>query len=149
MADQPASNHAQQKDAQGSELILPEPIDFRVYAKKMPDLGRPLRVALPCSGIEGCGEAMYQGGTNFEGCNVWDLEDGYKEYLENHFEEATGKIPELHLGKEKGDMLEVPLENLEGNVHLLVTGFPCPPWAVPVENTMAPMMSASVSVRKS
>jgi len=60
---------------------------------------------------------------------VWDLEDGYKTYLTKHFQDATGKIPKLNLGKNNGDLLKVPEETLEGNVDLLIAGCPCPPWA--------------------
>ena len=111
-------------------LSLPRPLDLSKYVPSMPKLGRPLRVALPCVGIDGCGEAFHQGKVWWEGCNVWDLDAEYRTHLEMHFLEATGKIPDLHLGKEKGNMLNCSAEDLEDKeVDLLCAGFPCPPWA--------------------
>ena len=39
---------------------LPPP-DFSKYIEDMPKLGRNLRVALPCVGIDGCGGSLHQG----------------------------------------------------------------------------------------
>jgi len=130
MCSHTAASSESERPAAGEDIasLLPDPISFREYAKELPDMARPLRIATPCCGIEGAGHAFHDGGVWFEGCNVYDLDGDYREYLEHHFQEATGAIPALHLGAEDGDMLKVKLSDLEGNVDLLIAGFPCPPW---------------------
>ena len=99
------------------------------HVRPCPPLGRKLRVAMPCTGIDGAGEALYQGNVDFEGCNIWDLEGGYKSYLVDHFMKCCGKVPKLHLGRKLGNLLVSKLSDLEGACDLLVSGCPCPPWA--------------------
>ena len=99
------------------------------HVRPCPPLGRKLRVAMPCTGIDGAGEALYQGTVDFEGCNIWDLEGGYKSYLVDHFMKCCGKVPKLHLGRKLGNLLVSKLSDLEGACDLLVSGCPCPPWA--------------------
>jgi len=65
---------------------------------------RPLRIALPCCGVDGCTEALENLGIPFLPVNVYDLEDKYQETLRTHY--RTAGVPEdkinMHLGKEAG-----------------------------------------------
>ena len=85
---------------------------------------RPLFVAMPCVGIDGCGTALQHMKVPFFGNNVMDLEKRYRPYLEEHLGHDR-----LHLGHQAGDVTALPLEKVERPVDLLVSGPPCPPWA--------------------
>ena len=62
-------------------------------------------------------------GIECEARNVFDLIRHYQSYLAARFPEAT-----LHLGKKRGNILEVGLDKLEP-VDILIMGPPCPPWS--------------------
>jgi len=126
------------KETLGDEAAVdwstfPRPVNFDSevadYLDGMPSLARPIRIAMPCIGIDGCGRALELGQVPYGACNVFDLEDGYRKHLQHHFEDSVGEPPVLHLGKVEGDILQCALQDLEGNVDMLVAGCPCPPWA--------------------
>jgi len=48
-------------DSEDDLMTLPPPLDLKEYAADIPEMGRPLRIAMPCVGIDGCGEALKQG----------------------------------------------------------------------------------------
>eukprot|EP00973_Karenia_brevis_P033643 4639055-Karenia_brevis.AAC.1 len=51
------------------------------------DLGRPLKLALPCVGIDACTEAMRFMHVDVEPQNIYDIEQSYKCALEHHYAE--------------------------------------------------------------
>ena len=57
---------------------------------------RPLRVAMPCVGIDGCGTALDAMGVDFIPYNVYDLDERYKSHLVEHFKNPADG---LFLGK--------------------------------------------------
>ena len=65
-------------------------------------------------------------GVDFIPCNVYDLDNRYEKHLKAHFKNPADG---LFLGRTKGDLTKVPLEELRLPVDLLVSGPPCPPWA--------------------
>ena len=93
-------------------------------APKLRKFARPLRVTLPCAGIDGAGHALKAMGISFQGTNAYDLEEGYRAHLQKLMPGA-----ELRLGKQEGDITMVPLEELERPVHAVFSGPPCPPWS--------------------
>ena len=93
-------------------------------APKLRKFACPLRVTLPCAGIDGAGHALKAMGISFQGTNVYDLEEGYRAHLQKLMPGA-----ELRLGKQEGDITMVPLEELERPVHAVFSGPPCPPWS--------------------
>ena len=48
-------------DSEDDLMTLPPTLDLKEYATDIPEMGRPLRIAMPCIGIDGCGEALKQG----------------------------------------------------------------------------------------
>eukprot|EP00973_Karenia_brevis_P080651 11188620-Karenia_brevis.AAC.1 len=54
-------------------------------------LGRRLRLAAPCVGIDGAGETLFMGSVEFDAFNVYDLEEGYSAFLTKHFLKASGR----------------------------------------------------------
>ena len=93
---------------------------------KIKALSRPLRVALPCVGVDGCGHALAHLDVKVISCNVYDLGDRYNKYLTQHFD---GDVETLRLGKLEGDLTKVTLDQLTSPVDLICAGPPCPPWA--------------------
>ena len=92
----------------------------------LPKLARPLRVAMPCVGIDGCGSALDSMGVDYIPCNVYDLDERYKKHLVGHFKNnADG----LFLGKKSGNLTNMALKDLKLPFDLLCSGPPCPPWA--------------------
>ena len=85
---------------------------------------RPLFVAMPCVGIDGCGTALRHMKAPFVANNVMDLEKRYRQYLEKHLGHDN-----IHLGVQSGDINSLALQNVERPVDMLVSGPPCPPWA--------------------
>ena len=71
---------------------------------RVKSLGRPLYVAVPCCGIDGCTEALHVMGIPFRPVNIYDLEPRYKATLKQHYLKAG--VPEdlinLNLGAEEG-----------------------------------------------
>ena len=91
----------------------------------LPAFKRPLYVATPRIGIDGCGTALDALGVRYQANNVYDLEHRYQAYLTQHL----GGNVQLHLGKKDGDLCQLQLSDVERPVDLLVSGPPCPPWA--------------------
>lgn len=108
------------------EPKIPDPNDWAQFFPKLPRLARPIHVATPCCGIDGCGWALQISGANFRGNNMMDLEHRYRPYLRKYM--ADDAEP-LLLGKKDGDILKKPLSSWQRPVHFLVAGPPCPPWA--------------------
>ena len=109
-------------------MALSKPVTTKwdVLAPKLPKLSRPLRVAMPCVGIDGCGAALEALGTEYTPCNVYDLDQRYSDYLTGHFKNPADG---LFLGPVAGDVTQVALTDLKMPVDLLCSGPPCPPWA--------------------
>ena len=74
------------------------------------------------------GEAWVQMQTACEPCNVYDIEEGYRDALAFLFQQHHGVSPRLHMGKVQGDVTKVPLWRLEW-ADILLAGPPCPPWS--------------------
>ena len=102
---------------------------WRDYVQDLPKLRRPLRVVLPCVGIDGCTHALQEMGIDVEATNVYDLIDGYDELLRHHYEACSKVVPQLHLGPELGDITKVALTDLIVPADGICAGPPCPPWA--------------------
>ena len=85
----------------------PEPNRGAILVPKIKALCSPLRVALPCVGVDGCGHALAHLDVTVISCNVYDLDDRYKEYLTQHFD---GDVETLRLGKLEGDLTKVKLD---------------------------------------
>ena len=103
--------------------------DYRKHLPQLPDLGRRLRICCPCVGIDGAGHALQTMGCGSSMHNVYDLVHDYREALTSHFQEMGMEVIRLNLGKKAGDILKVPLQELEKPIDFLVSGPPCPPWA--------------------
>ena len=106
-------------------MVVPEPNTWSEIIGRVPALPRPLKVAMPCVGIDGCGTALKQLGVPFQGCHVFDLDTRYLEYLQQHLPDAMN----LRVGPVDGDLLKADICSLSGGLDLLVSGPPCPPWA--------------------
>ena len=91
------------------------------------DLKRPLTVAMPCCGIDGCGTALRHMGISVEPRNLADVEPRYKNYLFNHYGETLGS--EMHIGPDAGDITAMSLDTLCLPVDVICTGPPCPGWS--------------------
>ena len=118
----------------GEEFLLqetgafPEPNDWRaLLPETLPALPRPLRVALPCCGVDACGVALKCLEVDHVCCNVYDLEHRYAPHLEQNVRLAEGSS--LHLGPTAGDLTRCDLKDVERPVDVVVSGPPCPPWA--------------------
>ena len=126
------SEYESLEDMQRAIDLTPPPWDLKRFLQSLPPLGRPLRCAAPCIGIDGCGAAMQiMGLAPCEMVNVYDLEEGYRQTLFNHLLELGMKSVNirLNLGEQAGDLLRANLADLELPVDMLVCGPPCPPWA--------------------
>jgi site-specific DNA-cytosine methylase len=109
----------------------PEAPDFSAFFEPLAKLGRRLKVAAPCTGIHGCGEAFKHMKIDVDTCQVFDLEAGYAAHLKQLLVEsgmATQDIV-LNLGKQAGDLLNMPITDLKAPIDMIVAGPPCPPWA--------------------
>ena len=73
---------------------VPEGTAWRKKLPDIPKLGRPLKVALPCVGIDGCTHALHIMETDFQPTNIYDVESGYDALLQQHYAEANvqGKV---------------------------------------------------------
>ncbi len=103
--------------------------DFTPYFDQLPSLGRRLRVACPCIGIDGCGHALQSMSVPADMVNCYDLQDGYRKALMQHLQEMGMETIELHLGENIGNLLNVRLQDLRKPIDMLISGPPCPPWA--------------------
>ena len=107
---------------------LPAGTAWHAKLPDIPKLGRPLKVALPCVGIDGCTHALHVMATDFQPTNIYDLEGGYSDFLRQHYAEAHVQgQPTMNLGT-SGDICCVDLRHLE-KPDGLCSGPPCPPWA--------------------
>ena len=116
----PAGSHAE------AALVPPQPNRWEELLPAVPPLGRKLRVALPCIGIDGCGTALRVLRVPHVANNVRDLESRYSQYLESHLDMDGSCKPRLG---PSGDLLKHDLQDLERPVDVLIAGPPCPPWA--------------------
>ena len=89
--------------------------------------GRPLVVAIPCCGIDGCSFALKDMEVPHLAAHVFDLEQGYADLLEHNLRELV--VGGVHVGKEKGDVLRPSLASFQGPCDGVVSGPPCPPWS--------------------
>ena len=108
-------------------MVVPDPNDWAALFPKPPSLPRPLRIALPCCGIDGCGTALRALGVDFHACNVFDIEGRYADFLKSHFDPPADGF---HIGAD-GDVTTFSVGDLSvhGPVDLLISGPPCPPWS--------------------
>ena len=113
--------------------VTPAPPDWRqeFLSDKDPlQLGRPLRVLIPCCGND-CGECFKHMGIDWELVGAFDLQEEYKSLIEHYVNlygggaDLTGK---LHLGKIEGDICNFRLEQLP-DTDVIMSGPPCPPFS--------------------
>ena len=98
----------------------------------IPQLARPLRFSCPCIGISGCGHALMEMGVQAEIHDVFDLQPRYETFLKEHLI-SMGMEPskiKLNLGKQSGDLLQVPFSRLTSPMDFLVAGPPCPSFSI-------------------
>ena len=62
------------------------------FVGDIPMLGRKLRVAQLACGTD-CGDAEWSMGVAMEACNVYDIEEGYKDVMEVMFNKKHGSCP--------------------------------------------------------
>eukprot|EP00438_Fugacium_kawagutii_P030572 Skav204372 [mRNA] locus=scaffold1480:26834:27508:+ [translate_table: standard] len=119
----PSSGHRfREADLQG----VPQPPDWLKYMHRLESFSRPLKVCMPCIGLNNGGRALKRMGIPYElvggSCDVLThLRDALVE-LENG---ANG----FALGKEEGDVLSLRTVDLPTEVDILLSGPPCPPFA--------------------
>ena len=89
------------------------------------NLRQPLRVSLPCAGIDGAGFAFDAMSIGWRACNIFDIDGRYEAHLHAHLPVGSEKP---HLGKIRGDCTKLKLSNL-AMADAVVSGPPCPPWA--------------------
>jgi site-specific DNA-cytosine methylase len=111
----------------------PPLVDVSQFIDALPPFPRPLRVAAPCTGIHGCGEAMSIMKAPIVTNNAFDLQGGYYscllQQLLEHGMQRVDIDKALRLGKVAGDLMKVALDALDLPVDILICGPPCPPWA--------------------
>ncbi|CAK0795910.1 unnamed protein product [Prorocentrum cordatum] len=119
------------RSAKVPQLVASTPAPLSGYRNArpgvVPPLGRPLVVAVPCCGIDGCGFALKDMEVPHSAAHVFDLEQGYADLLQHHLGEFV--VGGLRVGKEKGDVLRPSLASFKGPCDGLVSGPPCPPWS--------------------
>ena len=112
--------------------VTPAALNWADYFPRLPaNLGRRLQVASPCCGIHGSMEALRIMGVGADSVLTYDLDRRYEYYLEKHLRNCgmQGQNIQLALGKVAGDLLRLPLTQLNHRIDLLCAGPPCPPWA--------------------
>ena len=117
----------------GSRLrpsLKAEPFAFRIGEQRLPfmeslraeiasllkpllRLGRKLIVAEPFTGMDGFGEMMRVGGIPYSARNVYDTADGLRQCYDNLGLALKEDFTAYQLGPEIGDMMQVPLRNLQ------------------------------------
>ena len=97
----PATAPAQEVHVERQLEDFPEP---NAWSELVPQvrLHRPLKVSMPCVGIDGCGYALDAIGPEYQAVNVYDLEARYEQHLRSHL----GPNCVLHLGSEAGDLTQ-------------------------------------------
>ena len=88
-------------------------------------------MAAPCTGINGCGAALDVMKVDADTHYIYDLEIGYKAFLQHHLQQAGMKAHQIHLnlGKINGDLPKMPLYKLKPPIDIICAGPPCPPWS--------------------
>ena len=119
----PAKSEGREAHVERQLKDFPEP---NAWSEIVPQvrLHRPLKVTMPCVGIDGCGFALDALGTEYQAVNIYDLEGRYEQHLRSHL----GPDCVLHLGSEAGDLTK-HLYSRGSPCDILVSGPPCPPWA--------------------
>ena len=103
--------------------------NFARFFPEVPPLGRKLRVACPCIGIDGCGHALQSMGCPTQVFNAYDLEPSYFHALQKHFRDMGMEVIDLHLGEKLGNLVNVALNILRKPIDFVISGPPCPPWS--------------------
>ena len=106
-----------------SSKTFPQPNQWSAILPQF-DLKKPLRVAMPCCGLDGFGWSLRDMNIKVEGVNVCDIEDRYVKYLKAIFGDSC------KVGKSEGDVLQMPAQDLKLPVHMLGAGPPCPGWSI-------------------
>lgn len=100
--------------------------DWVSQAGPLPQFPRPLRLALPCAGVDGAGHALRMMGVPVDPVHVYDLNSYLRPaLLALHGPSSANR---LHLGPDVGDILRVDPRELEP-VDGIVAGPPCPPFS--------------------
>ena len=99
--------HVQKREA----ALTPKPPAYDEFFAPLPLLSRPLRVAKGCAGVD-YGESFAVMKTKHES-HMYDIEEKYEQALLQMFVDVHGASPQLHLGKQKGDVCKVRLLDLE------------------------------------
>lgn len=105
----------------------PRPYRWRDFFPPLPQLSRPLRVAIGCSGMD-YAEYLSEMEVPIEGATLYDIEGQYRQPMHDLFEEIHRVTPNLHIGAVEGDVTKVSLQDVP-EVDLLIAGPPCPPWS--------------------
>lgn len=92
----------------------------------LPTLTRPLRLALPCAGVDGAGHALRAMGIPAEPTHLYDLREHLRPALLRLYGE--GAAGRLHLGSAAGNILELDPSKM-APVDGIIAGPPCPPWS--------------------
>ena len=120
--------------AQGDAAAqVPVPVEWTSLFPPLPQLARAVRLACPCVGVDGAGHALSMMGVRSEAVNVYDLIDGYRDYLLGRLVDGLGQpvnVANLHLGRRAGDLTRAPFNALTIPVDLLISGPPCPSFSV-------------------
>lgn len=87
---------------------------------------KAVRLLLPCAGFDAPGHALRAMAVNFEVLGAWDTSIHAGRALRHAYPSLTDK--QLHLGRDKGDVMRVDIEKLP-DVDGLVSGPPCPPFS--------------------
>ena len=85
--------------------------DWHSLIPLLPRLQRPLRVAMPCVGIDGCGTALDAMGVDFIPCNICDHDTRYEDHLVKHvknpadvrFDKTCGSVRLIVVAEQKLD----------------------------------------------
>ena len=107
------TNDAEQAARISAEVLASkDTLEWADFFPPLAPLGRRLKIACPCTGIHGCGAALQHMRVPTDSYYVYDLEPGYARYLFNHLTEMGMQDIALHLGKNHGDLLRMPLGEL-------------------------------------
>ncbi len=98
--------------------------------RQLPELSRPVTIALPCVGLDGASAALielgYRSGRDFIPVHVYDVQDHLRQPLcRLHGEQISSGF---HLGPGPGDVTEADYQSW-GPVDGIISGPPCPPFS--------------------
>ena len=68
-------------------------------------------------------------GVPAESCNLYDLEEDYRDWLSHFLQSQGAELSNIYLGHTLGDLVRVPLRSIDVPVDFLIAGPPCPPWS--------------------